>query len=103
MAMILSVQPMPNPKLLKIGDKIRLLCVPERDLAVRERELRDGDENPGWTANTIERVIAQDPIVTIWLIDEYGRPWFECFPIGENGIKESHSICISDDASWEFA
>ena len=65
---------MPNRLLLKVGDRIRLLCVPQRDLEQRERELREGLEYAGWTADTIARILAQDPVVTIAQIDEYGQP-----------------------------
>lgn len=31
----------------------------------------------GWTADTIERIISENPAVKIWQIDEYGYPWYE--------------------------
>ena len=45
---------MPDRARLKIGDRVRLLRVPQGDLDQRERELRDGAEGAGWTADTIE-------------------------------------------------
>ena len=63
---------MPDRTRLKIGDRIRLLRVPQGDLDQRERELRNGAEGAGWTADTIERIIAHDPVVTISSIDEHG-------------------------------
>jgi hypothetical protein len=68
---------MPDRTQLKIGDRIGLLRIPQGDLEQRERELRAGAEDAGWTADTIERIIAQDPVVTILSIDECGLPWFE--------------------------
>ena len=56
---------MPDPTQLKIGDRIRLLRISQGDLEQRERELCAGAEDGGWTADTIERIIAQDPVVTI--------------------------------------
>ena len=43
----------PNRTQLKIGDRIRLLRIPQGDLEQRERELRAGAEDAGWTAGGI--------------------------------------------------
>lgn len=91
---------MPDRTQLKIGDRIRLLRVPQLDLEQRERELRDAAEDAGWTANTIEQIIAQDPIVTISSIDEYGLPWFEYELKSASGEIHYHSIAIMEDESW---
>jgi hypothetical protein len=91
---------MPDRTRLKIGDRILLLRVPQLDLEQRERELREGAEDAGWTANTIERIIAQDPIVTISSIDGYGRPWFEYELKSASGETEYHSLLIMEDDSW---
>jgi hypothetical protein len=48
---------MPDHTALKVGDRIRLVTVPEADLQQRERELREGAQDAGWTADTIERII----------------------------------------------
>jgi hypothetical protein len=93
---------MPDFKTLKVGDRVRLLNVPDHDLAQRERELREGVAEAGWTADSIERIIDQDPIVTISQVDEYGFPWFECELVREDGTVEFHSLNISDDDSWEL-
>ena len=91
---------MPDRKSLSVGQRIRLLRVPEGDLIQREHELQSGEiEDPGWTADTIERILARDPIVTISTIDEYGIPWFE-YAFSEHEI---HSIAIMEDDSWEYA
>ena len=94
---------MPDRTRLKIGHRIRLLCVPAEDLAQREWELREGVEDAGWTVNTIERILAQDPVVVISSIDEYGFPWFEYELKGANGQLEYHSIAIMEDESWCLA
>ena len=94
---------MPDRTLLKIGDRIRLLRVPPGDLAQRERELRDNVELAGWTADTIERILAQDPVVTISSIDEYGQPWFEYKLRSPSGEVEHHSIAIMEDESWAMS
>ena len=94
---------MPDRTKLKIGDRIRLVRVPQGDVGQRERELREGAEDAGWTADTIERIIAQDPVVTISSIDEYGLPWFEYQLKTATGGVEEHSLAIMDDDSWSMA
>lgn len=91
---------MPDIKHLKIGDKIRLLKVPEGDLEQRKREIAQGIDNPGWTANIIELIIAQHTIVEIDSIDDFGRPWYIC-DIIVNGKLESHTLAMTEDDSWE--
>jgi hypothetical protein len=85
---------------LRVGDRVRLLRVPESDLRQRERELRDGVEMPGWTADTLERILATDPVVTIFEIAEYGAPWFEYELAAADGSIEYHSLAITEDDSW---
>ncbi len=92
---------MPDSKNLKIGDKVRLLCVPAADMEQREREIAQGTANPGWTADIIELIIAQNPIVEIDDIDEFGRPWFTCNLIVE-GKTEQHTLAIMENDSWEL-
>ena len=92
---------MPDHTALEVGHSIRLVRVPEADLQQRDRELREGAEDAGWTADTIERIIKQDPIVTISRIDEYGYPWFDYELKREDGTIEDHSLAIMEDDSWE--
>jgi hypothetical protein len=92
---------MPDHKILKPGDRIRLLRVPAPDLEQREREIREGLEDAGWTADTIERILIQGPLVTIDRIDEYGYPWFDYELKRDDGTVEYHSLAIYDDESWE--
>ena len=93
---------MPGHKRLKVGDRIRLLAVPKADLEQRTRELREGIEAAGHTADTLERIIAQDPVVTVNFVDEYGLPWFEYELKLDSGELEYHSIAVMDDDSWEY-
>lgn len=85
---------------LRVGVRIRLLAVPECDLAQRQREIAENIEDAGWTADTIERIIAADPVVTIDRIDEYGAPWFDV-ELEEPDGTHHHSLTILDDDSWE--
>lgn len=90
-----------NWRTLKPGERIRLLCVPESDLQQRERQLRDGVNEPGLTADTLERILSLDPVVTIDHVDDYGMPWFEYELVGDDGRIHYHSLGIADDESWE--
>lgn len=92
---------LPDPKTLKIGDRIRILRVPECDLQQREREIAETVEMAGWTADSIERIIEQSPIVQIDCIDEYGCVWYDATIRGPEGIEEEHSLVVYDDDTWE--
>lgn len=92
---------MPDPSKLKPGDRVQLLAVPELDLLQQEREIREGLDDAGWTADTLERILAQDPVVVISQVDEYGHPWFEYTLNDDYGENEEHSIAIMDEVSWE--
>ncbi|EMI40833.1 hypothetical protein [Rhodopirellula sp. SWK7] len=91
---------MPDRTTLCVGDRIRLLAVPACDLAQREREIAAGNVNPNATATVIERIIANDPIVTIERVDKFGAAWFEVEFAEADGIHY-HSLTILDDESWE--
>lgn len=93
---------MPDRTKLRVGDRIRLLCVPSDDLERRERELRDGVDEAGLTADTIERILVLDPAVTISQIDDWGNPWFEYELPGPDGQTHVHSIAVLDDSSWRM-
>jgi hypothetical protein len=94
---------MPDRTKLKVGDRIRLLCVPAADLKQRERELRECAGYAGWTADTIERILRQDPFVRIDRIDEYGQPWFNYTLVDRDGVAEEHTLVVIDDDSWTRA
>ena len=91
---------MPDRTSLRVGDRIRILTVPAADLRQREREVREGAEDAGWTADTIERILKRNPVVAIARIDEYGMPWFDCALNREDGTTEFHSLAIMEDESW---
>ena len=59
---------------MKTGDRVRLLFVPRGDVEQRERKRRAGVEDAGWIAESIEQIIALDPVVRISSIDEDGVP-----------------------------
>lgn len=91
---------MPDRNALRVGDRIRILAVPECDLRQRQREIAVGTADPDSTASVIERIINTDPCVTIQCVDEYGAAWFEVEFEGPDGLHY-HSIMILDDESWE--
>ena len=90
---------MPDPAKLRVGDRIRLLAVPQADIEQRDREIQRGHPDAGWTANAIERIIVQCPVVTIDRIDEFGMPWFDAELKDERGETEYHSLAIMDENS----
>lgn len=90
-----------DPKTLAIGDRIRILSVPESDLRQREDELATGGEMPGHTANSIERIIDQTPVVSICRLDDDGSVWYETRIVGVNGREEYHSLIVYNDDTWE--
>ncbi len=93
---------MPDHTKLSVGDKIRLLTVPQGDLEQRDHEIQEGRAEAGSTANTIERVIAQCPVVIVDRIDEYW-PWVDVAIQNEAGEVEEHTLAIMEDDSWEYA
>jgi hypothetical protein len=92
---------LPDRTKLRVGDKIRLLTVPQLDIEQRDRELQSGVAHAAFTVNAIERIIVQCPVVTIDRIDEYS-PWFDVDLMDQNGRTEYHSLAIMDDDSWEY-
>ena len=92
---------MPDRTKLSVGDRIRVVAVPACDLAQRERERAFGTEDAGGTADTIERIIDQHPIVEISRIDEYAQPWFDVEITEIDGTLGEHTLAILDDDSWE--
>ncbi len=92
---------MPDPKTLNVEDRIQILRVPENDLRQREREITEKTEMAGWTADSIERIIEQSPVVSVSRIDEYGCVWYDATVVGPDGIEEQHSLIVYDDDTWE--
>jgi hypothetical protein len=89
------------PSGLNVGDRIRILRVPDADLKQRESEIARHAEMAGWTADTIERIISEIPVVTISQVDEYGYPWYEVTLRAVDGKTEHHSLMVYDDGTWE--
>ena len=77
-----------------VGDSIRILRVPDADLKQRESEFAGNAEMAGWTADTIERIISEHPVVKISQIDEYGYRWYEVWLLVADGETEEHSLMV---------
>lgn len=91
---------MPDRSQLRVGDRIRLLSVPQCDLDQRRRAIEVGDDVSDSTASTIERIMAASQFVTIERIDKFGATWFEVQLEEHDGIHY-HSLTILDNESWE--
>ena len=91
----------PPPTKLQVGDRIRILRVPDADLKQRDDEVARGAEMAGHTADTIDRIVAENSIVKIWQIDEFGYPWYEVSLIANNGEFDEHTLMVYDDGTWE--
>lgn len=92
---------MPDPKLLTVGDRIRILRVPEGDLRQRVQDSETGSALPGITADRIERIIHQTPVVPICRVDEDGYVWYVTTITGADGIEELHALIVYNDDTWE--
>lgn len=89
------------PKNQLVGDFIRIMRVPGSDLQQRIDEVARHSKLPGHTANTIERIIAENPIVEIYQIDSFGYPWYKVSLASSNGQIEEHTLMLYDDGTWE--
>lgn len=80
-------------KKLKVGDKIRILDVPGKDI-------------PGYyihkdTVRVYKKIVARKRAVRISNIDEYDQPWYTCKFRCNNGTWEWHSLVVmEDDTNW---
>lgn len=92
---------MPDRNNLKIGDSLRLLRVPEADLAQRAHEgpRAAGELLP--TATILEYLLRHNPIVIIDQIDDYHQPWFSAWVKTDTDIAY-HSLAVMEDDCWEI-
>ena len=80
-------------KKLKVGDKIRILEVPGKDI-------------PGYfihkdTVQVYKRIIARKRAVRISSIDEYDQPWYTVKFRRKNGSWEYHWLAVMEgDTNW---
>ena len=83
---------MPNPKTLKLGDRVRFISIPE--------EWRD----PGFQTWPCDRRFLQAMIKRTWPsrvceVDAWGYPWIHA-RMRRRGRIEHHWWCISESTGW---
>ena len=93
---------MPDWRTLKVGDVVLLRSIPSADLEQRVSELQNGAQMAGWTADSIERIIVSEPVVTIEEVDEFGAPWYSRTLISHDSVEEHHWLTITHNDSWEY-
>jgi len=93
---------MPDRSRLRVGDRIRIVGVPDGDGRQRGRELAAKFPYAGWTADTLERLVRSNQVVVIDVIDDFGQAWFDFKVPSADGSLEEHSIAVMDDESWEL-
>ncbi len=83
---------MPNPKDLKLGDKVRFISRP------------DEWAQPGYRIDSddivfMDRLIARGYPARICRIDEYGNPWIRVRLKSDSGY-EHHTWSITESSGW---
>ena len=81
---------------LRIGDKIQIVRIPTEMSA---QHYHNGDFNDLF--DLYAHLIATAEVLTIYQIDDDGRPWIEYNWIASDG-DSSHSLAVDDD-SWVHA
>jgi hypothetical protein len=78
---------------LKIGDRIRILELPGKDVAEYYLHLD--------TRRIYKKLILRGTSLRISRIDEYGAPWYECRFRRKNGAWEFHTLAVFEsDRNW---
>jgi hypothetical protein len=80
---------------LKHGDNIRIVRIPS---LFSEPHYHNGEWEE--TFALYRHLIAEQEILSIAQLDEYGRPWIEYESTAEDGAKVSNALAVDDD-SWE--
>jgi hypothetical protein len=94
---------MPDRKLLKVGDLIRVIAIPPFDLAQMYDGLAKGMPDPGFTVRVIQHLKDTRKIRRVVSVDEYGNAWIEVkLRNKKHQSMEEHSLAIMDDESWEI-
>ncbi|MCE9548345.1 MAG: hypothetical protein K8T25_22965 [Planctomycetia bacterium] len=83
---------MPDPSTLRVGDKIRVVAVPEGDLWA----LESGSDYLEDTVYVLKWMVGKEYAIS-W-IDDYGKPWVRTDYPDPEGAE--HSMAIMDSDSW---
>lgn len=84
---------MPDPKGLKIGDRVRFVDLPEE-------WKRPGVGVPTSSATFLKILIARGRPCRIARVDEDGFPWIEARTRRRDGRVIHHSWCIFESSGW---
>ncbi len=87
---------MPDPKLLKVGDRVRFVAIPTEW------------SQPGYTLPPCDRSFLKKMIRRTWPparseIDEYGQPWISARIREKDGKLPFHSWAIFESTGWRLA
>ena len=85
---------MPDPKLLKVDDKIRYIS---RPLEWNNLKFRICEEDKIFLVAVIARGYWQ----RVYEIDEYGNPWIE-IRLNVNGNIQVHTWAIFEESGWKL-
>jgi len=83
-------------KALKLGDRIRIVQIPS---PFSEPHYQHGEWDE--TIALYRKLISSNEVLTVFQIDESGRPWVECESLDEDGTTISNSLAMDDD-SWVY-
>ena len=91
----MAPDPTQDWRTLKLGDKIRIVRIP----SLFSKPHYDNGE---WeeTFALYRQLVAEQAILSIAELDEFGRPWIEFESTDKDGAKVSNALAIDDD-SWE--
>ncbi len=84
---------MPDPKTLKVGDKIRFVSIPDEwsdpNVFVHKDDVK-----------FMKAIISRGLPSRIYDVDEYGTPWVEMRLQGPDGL-EQHTWSIMEKTGWK--
>ncbi len=85
---------MPNPKMLKVGDRIKFFALPEE---WKDPTFTICDEDVAF----LETLIARTWSSRVCRIDDNGTPWIEA-RIRRKGKLDHHSWAIQEKTGWRL-
>jgi hypothetical protein len=86
---------MPDPKSLKVGDRVRFVAIPAEW------------SQPGFAVHAFDRSFMKQMIRRTWPsrvyeIDEYGQPWISARIREKDGKLHFHSWAIFESTGWRL-
>ena len=86
-----------NWKKLRVGDRIRIVAIPQGD----QRQYEESGDD--FTVRVLRRLIRKKSAVRIGMIDDFSYPWLHYRFRNSRGKIEDHSLSVSDNESWRYA